>query len=76
MGHRTKPCASRGTVSGDGLEQIGKDWVDNEFKPNDLLKKLERNYKNLGLTRTVYKKGGITITTYEHKKEDGSNALK
>lgn len=59
------------TVADDGLEQVGSDLVGDEYDPRDLLKSLEKNYKKLGLTRTVYKKGGITITTYEAaKKED------
>jgi hypothetical protein len=56
------------TVAGDGLEEIGSDLVGNNYKPNALLKILEKNYKKLGLTRTVYYKGGIKVVTYESAK--------
>jgi RHS repeat-associated protein len=55
------------TVSADGLGLIGENWIGDEYDPRDALSFLENNYKKLGLTRTVYKVGGITVTTYAPK---------
>ena len=49
---------------------IGENWLGNEYDPRDALKDMEKNYKSLGLKRTVYKKGGITINTYEPDKRE------
>ena len=43
-----------------GLEQIGLDWIGDEYMPNDLLKNMESTYKDENLKRTEYKKGGGT----------------
>ncbi|NQX81820.1 MAG: hypothetical protein HRT66_07495 [Flavobacteriaceae bacterium] len=58
------------TVSGDGLSQVSSNWLGEEYNPRDALKDLEKNYKKLGLTRTVYKKGGVTIVTYQSAKKE------
>lgn len=55
------------TVSASGLGLIGENWIDDEYDPRDALSILESNYKKLGLSRTVYKVGGITVTTYTPK---------
>ncbi len=60
------------TISADGLDQIEKNPLGDEYDPRDALRILEKDYKKLGLTRTVYKKGGITITTYEPAKPNSS----
>jgi hypothetical protein len=52
------------TKSADGLTLIGENWLGEEHDPRNALSFLEKNYKKLGLSRTVYKKGGITVTTY------------
>ncbi|RKS26188.1 hypothetical protein CLV94_1245 [Flavobacterium endophyticum] len=52
------------TMSTDGLSLIEENWLGEEHDSRNSLSFLEKNYKKLGLSRTVYKKGGITITTY------------
>ena len=55
------------TMSADGLGLINENWIGDEYDPRDALSFLENNYKKLGLSRTVYKVGGITVTTYTPK---------
>ena len=54
----------------------GKEISLLSLQDKDLLKSLEKNYKKLGLTRTVYKKGGITITTYTPTKKSKTGSQK
>ena len=53
------------TVSCGGLATIGENWLGGEYDPREALKTLESNYKSLGLSKTVYKKGGVTVTVYD-----------
>ena len=46
---------------------IGENWIGDEYDPRDALSFLENNYKKLGLSRTVHKVGGLTVTTYTPK---------
>lgn len=52
------------TISTDGLDQVGMNWLGGTFDPREALKSMERQFKELGLVRTEYQKGGITIVTY------------
>ncbi len=53
------------TVSCGGLSIIGENWLGDEHDPREALQFLEANYKDLGLSRTEYRVGGITVTTYD-----------
>ena len=53
------------TVSCGGLSIIGENWLGNEYDPRDALNYMENNYKDLGLSRTLYNKGGSRSTTYD-----------
>jgi RHS repeat-associated protein len=58
------------TVSGGGLDQIGQNWMGaGEFDPRDAMKTLEKNYKSMGLSKTVYYVGGVQVTVYEAQKK-------
>jgi RHS repeat-associated protein len=57
------------TLSGEGLDQVGENWMGNEYDPRDAMKTLEKNYKSLGLSKTVYYVGGIQVTVYEAQKK-------
>lgn len=56
------------TKSGEGLEQIDKNKVGDEYDPRDVLKNFESNYKELGFTKkTIYLEGGGVQVVYERK---------
>jgi hypothetical protein len=58
------------TMSGDGLGQIGENWIGDEYDPRDAMEFLESNYSELGLTRTEYNVNGVKVTVYEKKEEE------
>lgn len=51
------------TLSGDGLEQIGFNWIGDEYDPREALLTMEKKYQARGLIKTIYYKGGKTETT-------------
>ncbi|WP_080778188.1 RHS repeat domain-containing protein [Chryseobacterium phocaeense] len=52
------------TMSCGGLKIIGENWLGSQYDPREALKTMESSYKNLGLQRTVFKKGGQKSITY------------
>ena len=46
------------TKSLDGLDQIGLNWIGDEYQPNEAFSTMEEKYLGLRLTRTTYSKGG------------------
>lgn len=58
------------TKTANGLEIINKNIIGNENDPRDAYKIMENSYKQNSMTRTEYKKGGTTTTTYDPKHHD------
>jgi len=55
------------TKSCGGLNVIGFNWLGNEYDPRDGLKKMEKSYQRLNLTRTEYNKGTLPRITFNAK---------
>jgi hypothetical protein len=61
------------TMSCDGLEQVGQNWLGDEFAPNDGFETMEDMYKDRRLMRTEYNQGGKVLVTYTPPPVNESN---